>query len=500
MDLAHQNGRLSEQLVQKQGAIRQLQAEKDVLSRENQRARAEIDELKAQLSKAETDKMIFAEDLDRSLKKINEQAATVKQLEERISKANVTIKVQSDQIQQRSSATKSSTTPHRGSSNQGATANVYALPPPAFNPRHDNFLPGQLSGPPPPSTPMSRQSSSQQQPMTPMTRQSSNQFPSSTPMTRQVSGQTPSSAPMTLQQSTSTQMTLALRSRQSQGTSMRQDRSQHASGTGQLVHMQGLQSSIEFGAEFTKIFRLTETWARKYANVPNRDRDNTMHPALKEKFAQSTNPDIVSRLLSSDSTRYLAVAKVINAQINKLAFRPMISKGFSDYYDNQISSIRGQLYNLQSIEQRRALMVAAADVSREMVQSPEWKLFLDDLTRSETSKTWNSLQALLAPNISRQEAWNNLTEIWQESMRLGVSMLQQTSQFNLDYPIVGKNTHFNPAQMVNRDVTFKQEPQSLAQMGATVRLSITPVVTETNLMASAIMPKVLHYANVLLKI
>lgn len=77
-------------------------------------------------------------------------------------------------------------------------------------------------------------------------------------------------------------------------------------------------------------------------------------------------------------------------------------------------------------------------------------------------------------------------------------MTMKPSNFNLEYPAVGCNSLFNPAQMVNRDQDFRHDPQQLSQMGVEVRLAITPVITETDYLAAGLVPKVLHYAHVLL--
>lgn len=477
-----------------------MQAEKDVLERAHQAAQGEINELNCQLGKLQAEKAKLSKELASSSKKIDEQANAMKKLEEQISKQKVTIKVQSDQIQQRASANKPATTPHRGGANQGAPANIYAQPPPAYNPGPENLPPPHPAGPPPPAAPMTHQSSGQFPPATPMSRQPGSQFPPPTAMARQPSGPPPSAAPMARQQSASTQMDLALRPRPSQRSLVPQNSSQYAPGGNQLVQMQALQSSIEFGSEFTRIFKLTETWARNYANAPDPKNDNALPSKLKDCILQYTNPAIAKRLMSSGSTRYLAVAKVINHQITTLAFRPVIAKGFTQYYDEQISKLRSQFHNIMPIHVRRALIIASVDLCKEIIEADGWKQHIDRLTARQVHEMWAYLECLFAPGVSRHEAWTDLAEIWQEATRIGVLMLVQPSLFSLDYPAIGSNSRFNPAQMVNRDVNFKQDPQTLSQMGVSIRLAITPVVTETDYMMQGVMPKVLHYSNVLLEV
>ena len=383
----------------------------------------------------------------------DEQRTATKKLQDQISKHKTTIKVQSDQIAQRASAGKSSTTPHRGGATPGTFSSIYNQPPPAYNARPHEPL-SLLAGPPPPATPMAR-------------RQSTPGPTNTTPQRGPPGPQNP------LQRSPS-------------------DR--------QLAKIQEAEPSIELSAEFTKVFRLTESFAHNYTNIPNPEKDNTLPSHCQTSLVRLTNPSMALKLVSSGSTRYLAVAKLINFQISNLAYRPVIAKGYTADYDTKIAEMRSQFYTISPIHVRRGLMVACVDTFKEMTSEKPFQEHIQKLITREVHHAWNLCEPLFSPGVSRNEAWNDLTEIWKEATRIGVLMLLKPSAFNTDYPLIGPSSLFNPAQMVSRDINFRQDPQTLSKMGVTIRLAITPVITETNYMSNEPIPKTLHFSNVLLEV
>ena len=244
---------------------------------------------------------------------------------------------------------------------------------------------------------------------------------------------------------------------------------------------------------------MSETWARNYANVPDPVRDGNLPSELQNAVDSHTNPEAAAEFLSSGSTRYFAVAKLMNYQITTAAFRPVIVKDFRPIYDKKIPEFRAQLNNIIPIHVRRGLVTASAEMHLEMTRVPGFQKHIDDYITRQVYHMWEFLEPLFAPAFDREEAWADLGVLWKEAGRVGVLMMLKPSGITHEYPHIGPSSLFNPAQMVNRDRTFKQDPQTLSQMAVSIRLAVTPVVTETDVMVAVQIPKILHYANVLLK-
>lgn len=251
-------------------------------------------------------------------------------------------------------------------------------------------------------------------------------------------------------------------------------------------------------AEFTPFFHLTETWAYNYVSVPDQHKDQYISDSLRNSLALATDPRTAMKLMSTSKTRPLLVARVINQLIVDFAFRPMLLRGFSPFYDNKISSFRGQLMGAIPSNVRRALLLACAETVVDMTQADGFENWIDRNTMPKVHETWHVLQPLFAHGTPRDPAWNDLNRIWKEATRIGILMLSKPCIYTLDFPPMGPNSYFNPSNMCSRDEGFTQDPQALSSMAVSVRLAITPIVTETDFMKDSIEAKCLHQAMVLL--
>jgi len=457
-EFAYEHGRLSEKISQKDALIGQLRAETTMLAEANKSAHREILDLKVKVHNAESEKADLLKDLGRVSEELMSQKDAIKKTNEKVAKQAVTIKVQSDQIAQRASSTnKVTVTPHRSGPSPGAYSNVYNQPPPVFNPYGDSATSSRNNGTPARGAPMARQQSA------PNPGQIS--FELDTPRR----GSVPHNQQMPV------------------------------FGTSQLSQIREIESTVDMAFEIKHAFILSENWARNYANVaPEQGYDPEFPAKLTACIMQFTNSKVADKLMSSCITRYFCVAKLINYQITTLAFRPLLLKGFTAYYDNTISELRKKMHGVIPLHTRRAIMAACAETFTEMTTQPGFQHHIDKVVRSQVHEMWNFLEPLFAPGVARNQAWDDLVEIWKEAARIGVLMTMKPSNFNLDYPAVGSSSLYNPAQMVNRDANFRQDAQTLSQLGVAVRLAITPVITETDYLAAGLVPKVLHPSNVLL--
>lgn len=259
-------------------------------------------------------------------------------------------------------------------------------------------------------------------------------------------------------------------------------------------------TGINLIAEFTPFFHLTDNWTHNYVCIPDQHKDQSITDALRTALALAVDPRTALKLMSSSKTRPLLASRVINQVIADFAFRPMLLRGFSPFYDTKISSFRGQLMGNIPASVRRALLLACAETVIDMTQVDGFDAWLDRNIAPRVHDMWHLLQPLFAHGTPRDPAWNDLNRIWSEAARIGILMLSKPCIYTLDFPPMGPNSYFNPSNMCNRDDGFTQNPQALSSMAVSVRLAITPIVTETDFMKDAIEAKCLHQAMVLLAI
>ena len=110
---------------------------------------------------------------------------------------------------------------------------------------------------------------------------------------------------------------------------------------------------------------------------------------------------------------------------------------------------------------------------------------MDSNITPKVREMWHVLRPLFAHGTPHDPAWNDLNRIWREATRIGILMLSKPCIYTLDFPPMGPNSYFNPSNMCNRDEGFTQNPQALSSIAVSVRLAITPIITETDFMKDA---------------
>lgn len=416
---------------------------------------------KTRLRKVETEKQLLLQDISHLNAEIDAKNNALKKLNEDLMKAQKTIKVQSDQISGVKDGPKPHSTPQRSGHPAGMFSQVYNQPPPAYNAQGGRFPHTQPAAGAPYTAPaLRRQPSKYPTHQPPFAAASIQHRPSVTPV--------PAFNPFQSQQ----------------GTLVRQNTDQ--------------ASGVNLIADFTPFFHLTEAWTHNYASVPDQHRDQFISDSLRNALALATDPRTAMKLMSSSKTRPLLIARVINQLIVDFAFRPMLLRGFSAFYDNKISSFRGQLMGAIPSNVRRALLLACAETVVDMTQADGFENWMDRNITPKVHDMWHLLQPLFAHGTPLDPAWNDLNRIWREATRIGILMLSKPCIYTLDFPPMGPNSYFNPSNMCSRDEDFTQDPLTLSSMAVSVRLAITPIVTETDFMKDAIEAKCLHQAMVLL--
>ena len=440
-----------------------LQKDREIsdLNHANKDVHDDLAQHKARLRKVEMEKQMLLQDVSQLNEEVDAKNNALKKLNEDLAKAQKTIKVQSEQISGAKDGPKPHSTPQRFGPPAGAFSQVYNQPPPAYNAPGNRFPHTQLAQAAPHTAPaLRRQPSNHPTYQPPFAGPSNHHRPLVTPV--------PAYTPFPSQQSA-------------------------------LIRQNADQASgVDLIAEFTPFFHLTETWTHNYVSVPDQHKDQYISDSLRNSLALATDPRTAMKLMSTSKTRPLLVARVINQLIVDFAFRPMLLRGYSPFYDNKISSFRGQLMGAIPSNVRRALLLACAETVVDMTQADGFENWIDRNIAPKVHETWHVLQPLFAHGTPRDPAWNDLNRIWKEATRIGILMLSKPCIYTLDFPTMGPNSYFNPSNMCSRDEGFTQDPQALSSMAVSVRLAITPIVTETDFMKDAIEAKCLHQAMVLL--
>ena len=453
---------------------------------------------RGRLRKVETEKKLLLQDIGHLNEEIDAKSNALKKLNEDLVKAQKTIKVQSDQISGVKDGPKLHSTPQRFGPPADAFSHVYSQPPPAYNASGGRFPHARSMAHPNPAHPvpvLRRQISNhptfQQQPtigaLSNQRRASAAPAPGYNPL--------PNQQGMLVTQHTDQALGLNRRPSVAELPAYHPFQSQQ----GVLVTQDPDQASgINLIAEFTPFFHFTEAWAHNYASLPDQHKDQFISDDLRDRLALATDPRTAMKLMSSSKTRPLLVARIINQIIADFAFRPMLLRGFSPSYDSKISSFRGQLMGNIPSNVRRALLLACSETVVDMTQANGFEDWMDYHITPKVHDMWHLLRPLFAHGTPNDPAWNDLNRIWKEATRIGVLMLSKPCIYSLDFPPMGPNSYFNPSSMCSRDEDFTQNPVALGSMAVSVRLAITPIVTETDFMKDAIEAKCLHQAMVLL--
>lgn len=256
---------------------------------------------------------------------------------------------------------------------------------------------------------------------------------------------------------------------------------------------------IPWPMKFTNFFKLTEEWARNYTNAPNRAKDQALPGPLMDSLGRLSDPDQVMHLLSCPSTRYFLVAKMINSWISNDFFHPNVLNGYAKSFDNDIREYRNMLQSNDPVNIRHALLRAIADTIKDETPTDEFKRYAHDRVLMRVGQLWERLTVFFAPGILKSRAWDDLQHIVSEAFRIGILMLSTPLSYGFEYPSVGRNQVFNPSSMINRDISFKDDPVSLQRRGLRIRLGITPVIVVTDFIGPTTRPQTVHFANVLLQ-
>lgn len=499
-------GRLTAIIAERQGQISYGQQENERLRNERDVARGDVITLSRDLGSLRAKEQFFQDEKNKLEQKVAE-------LEETIRRQARTIKVQSEQIAAPKEANR---TPNRGATAFGLEnrQQFYQQPAPVFNPqpaqattlRHGqqpapvfNAQPIQVSTlqhgqqPNPVHNTQVVQSTTSQygqqptsvykaQPVQTTTLRHGHQIPTAQPYTGQQLQAT------SQVQTASLQISVANRN-----TSLSQ-------GPSNALAVQGDEMPrINWIEEFSEFFDLTLTFCRNFGNVPDNTRDNALPGPLLSELQRLSHPASTRGLLSSNDTRYYLVASLLNHAVCGDIFRSSLVKGYTPDSDSKLSQIRGSIKPGLKVSTKRGLVKAAADILVEMRKIPHFQQWIERQLGTKASIMWDRIEDLLAPDVDKEDAFDSLNHVFTEAYRIGLMMYSVPFHWTIDFPAIADNSYFDPTTMINYDVQFPGDPVSLRQQHLRIRLGMTPTIFALNYMEEAIMPRTVHFAQVLLR-
>lgn len=264
-----------------------------------------------------------------------------------------------------------------------------------------------------------------------------------------------------------------------------------------LVLQTGGATEVEFPTELNQLFQLSEAWARNFANVPDTTRDKALPRSLTDTFCRFSHTSLAFGLLSSGSTRYFLIAKVINKWVTDHLLKHNLVRGYSFATDNAIGQAKKMASEKEtSMHVQRACIELVASTVKDIQDAPDFQAWLQISIDAKAAALWKIVSVLLAPGADT--AWADFKYLISEAHRVGLKICSVPLRVTFEYPEVGSNSYFEPSSMLSRDANLKGDPKSWKRQQMRVKLGITPVVVTTDLMGDAIIPKTVHLANVLL--
>ena len=273
-----------------------------------------------------------------------------------------------------------------------------------------------------------------------------------------------------------------------------------AQSTSSAVVIQGDEiPQVNWAEEFSEFFDLTLAFCRTFANVPNDKRDQALNGNVLSELQRASHAAAVQDLLGSSDTRYFLVSTVINHAICEDIFRSALVKGYSTESDNKIGEIRRAIKPNTQVSIKRGLVKAAADTLNAMRKEPGLQEWIEVQIGIKASAMWDLLENLLAPEADRQLAFDDLTHVFKEGYRIGLLMYSVPMTWSMNFPQNARGSFFNPTTMINKDEQFREDPVTLRNQRLRVRLGMTPTIVALNFMEESMMPRTMHFAQVLLQ-
>lgn len=248
---------------------------------------------------------------------------------------------------------------------------------------------------------------------------------------------------------------------------------------------------------FSDLFDNVVEFSYIYVNVPSTQADSNLPQGLKQRLMNAATKTTAAKIMSSQNTRYLLIAKVILSWIQVNIFREGTFAGLNQDIDNAVTETRKKIFNNTPAPVRFVFLQDIANQFAKLKKIPSYDDFISDISHKRAVELWNIVRPLMYNKIDGD--WSNFHKMVKEAHQVAEAQLLDTAEFRLFFPKV--SDPFNDASMMNMDPEFDHmQPDELMAQRANVRLGAIPqVMARVTSPDGNIMTKTLVKAGVLLK-
>ncbi|KAI9721294.1 MAG: hypothetical protein M1812_002456 [Candelaria pacifica] len=247
-----------------------------------------------------------------------------------------------------------------------------------------------------------------------------------------------------------------------------------------------------FKIAFNDFFSEVESWAHKWASVPNPELDENLPETLKALLSSVCDRSLALPLLRDPATRYFLVARVVNSELtnNQLKFSTL--QGYNLAVDMRLLNARDSLRADTPVARRRAIVEELANIALTVAEDVQHMEFLLDRTQQIAMEMMTKLAPLLGTGVNR--AYAELHQLQKKTLLLAMAMLKCQVEWKVDFPKTGD--YFVDQSMVNRDPFIAGDPSTLLRMR--VKLGVTPVIIKRDQSGPSVIATQEHMPHVLL--
>lgn len=249
---------------------------------------------------------------------------------------------------------------------------------------------------------------------------------------------------------------------------------------------------------FADLFDHVADWAYRYANTPSTQADSSLPQNLKQRLMNAATKTTAHKIMSSQSTRYLLVAKVIISWIQSNVFKESAFSGLDKNIDETTNETRKKIFNDTPAPVRFVFLQDIANQFGKLRKAANYHDYLSALSHRRAEELWGVIRPLMY--VKTEGDWQSMHNLVREAHRVAEMQLADIAEFRLFFPKV--HDPFNDASMANMDGEFDNfSADELMVRRANVRLGVTPqVMARVTSPDGTIVTKTLMKAGVLLKL
>ncbi|ETI23917.1 hypothetical protein G647_05724 [Cladophialophora carrionii CBS 160.54] len=230
----------------------------------------------------------------------------------------------------------------------------------------------------------------------------------------------------------------------------------------------------EIARKFGEVLHMTETYAYSHVNAPSTQKDNAMPQEVKQRLLNAASTTSAFQFMQTPFTRYMLVNKVILQFVIRTILKHDTFAGFDPRVDQAVENCKNQMYQTTPAQVKYQLLATMAEQVRSIKANPNFPAFVQSIARSRGNELWGILKPMMHQKTSRD--WEDLYELMLKAHELAEMMYSGAEEYKFDFPAMGQR--FQKDTMEPRD-PYRNilTPDQLEQLGATVRLGMTPLIT-----------------------